>query len=320
MQLPVKAKMKLQGLIDAEQAAQDQALSVTRRISMLSKSLATAPTSERTSTEHEISRLRGKMDEAQRRHRATADQNARLRHFLDTFGPATLEDAKTRPAKIEAGETLAKAAARIRAKIAALMTERQKAMRCGVPIADAKRLAAEFVKELVEKGRPKISIAHDHPFRAQFNAVVDSAWTTQQDIGAVLAWLDPAGLLARLHEDIEATHKPAFPMTSKARAEKLAALEIELLVLEFEDEAIVEASEAEGPIVQRRPDADPRAVLAITINRGKLAPAKSAAKLERIRVADPEPPDPNRRMTQRELIEAFGDNRLPGAQEPRSSE
>jgi hypothetical protein len=38
-----------------------------------------------------------------------------------------------------------------------------------------------------------------------------------------------------------------------------------------------EASEIEGPVLQRSPAADPRAILAITINRSKLALASPAA-------------------------------------------
>jgi hypothetical protein len=315
MQLPVKAKIKLTGLTDAEQSAQDTVLTVTRRISSLNKALATAPTSEAGSIEHEVSRLRGKVDEAQRKHRSIADQNARLRHFLDTIGSAHLEDAKTRPARIDKGETLAQAATRIRARIAALMTERQKVMRAALPIADAKKAAAEHVARLAEKGRPKLRIGHDH-LNLSFDAMVETAHTPVQDFAAALAWADPSAFLARLCEIIDAEPKPALAMTVKARAEKLTALEAEILVCEFEDEAIVEASEIEGPIVQRRPDADPRAILAITINKGKAAPAKPAAKTERIRVAEAGPVDPNKRMTQKELIEAFGGNRLPGAGGP----
>jgi hypothetical protein len=73
-----------------------------------------------------------------------------------------------------------------------------------------------------------------------------------------------------------------------------------------------QASEIEGPVIVRRPDCCVLALLGITINRGKPAPAKSAAKVESARVADAQPSNPNRRMTEAELIAAFGANRLPG--------
>ena len=313
MELPIKAKMKLQGLIDAEQSAQDQVLTVTRRISSLSRALATAPASEAASTEDEIARLRGKLSSAQLKHRYLADQIARLRHFLDTIGSAQhLEDAATKPARVEKGETLAHAATRIRARIAALKTEQQKVMTAGLPAADAKKMAAAHVAKLVEKGRPRIRFGHDGDFRLIFDAMVDGAYTAQQDFGAALAYLDPAAFLQRLCDDIDAMPKPALTLSVKARAEKLGLLEVELLTLEFEDEAIVEASEVEGPVVLRRPDADPRAVLAVTRMPGKPAPARPAAKLDRIKAADPLPIDPIRKLSERELIKHYGANRLPG--------
>jgi hypothetical protein len=97
------------------------------------------------------------------------------------------------------------------------------------------------------------------------------------NIAASLAYLDPSTFLQRIVEDIDSMPKAALTMSSKARAEKLAALEAEILVFEFEDESLCEASEVEGPIVQRRADCDCRALLAVQIQRGKLATAKPAA-------------------------------------------
>lgn len=65
----------------------------------------------------------------------------------------------------------------------------------------------------------------------------------------------------------------------------------------------------------RRPDADPRAVLGITITREKAAPAKPASNSERVRA---DAPAGERPMTQKELIEHFGSNVLPGAEAGKS--
>jgi hypothetical protein len=312
MQLPVKAKIKWQGLIDAETSAQDHLRAIAHRVSTLSASLATAPASEAGSIEHELSRQRAKQSAAQNQHYYLANQNARVRHFLiEVVGKSQLEDVKTRPAKIDKGETLTQAATRIRGRIAALGAEHQKVTSAALPVADQKKAAAMEVARLAEKGRPKLRIGHDH-FSVALDTMVTSSHAPVLDLAAALAWADPSAFLARLCEIIDAQPKPALALSTKARAEKLATLDVELLTLEFEDEAIVEASEIEGPIVLRRPDADPKAMLAVTIQRGKSAPARPAAKLDGIKAADPEPANPNRRMTQRELIEAFGNNRLPG--------
>jgi hypothetical protein len=76
-----------------------------------------------------------------------------------------------------------------------------------------------------------------------------------------------------------------------------------LLVLEREDEALVVQSETEGPVLPRRADADPRAVLGVVLDKGvaKPAPAKSDARHERIRANDQPRP-----MTEAELIAEFG--------------
>jgi hypothetical protein len=85
--------------------------------------------------------------------------------------------------------------------------------------------------------------------------MVETAHAPIQDFAAALAWAYPSAFLARLCEIIDAQPKPLVVMSTKARAEKLAALEVELLTLEFEDEAIVEASEIDGPVLVRRSDA-----------------------------------------------------------------
>jgi hypothetical protein len=64
----------------------------------------------------------------------------------------------------------------------------------------------------------------------------------------------------------------------------------EILVLEFEEEARIELSETEGPVLQRRPDADPRAVLGVAVNRSTPAAAKPervTASLSRVESNDP---------------------------------
>jgi hypothetical protein len=312
MELPVKAKIKWQGLIDAETSAQDHLRAIAHRVSTLSASLATAPASEAGSIEHELSRQRAKQSAAQDQHHYLANQNARLKHFLlETVGKAQLEDVRTKPAKIDKGETLTQAATRIRSRIAALKAEHQKVTSAALPIADQKKAAAMEVHRLAEKGRPKLRIGHDH-FSVALDTMVTSSHAPVLDLAAALAWADPSAFLARLCEIIDAQPKPALALSTKVRAERLEEISGELLDLEFQDERIVEASEIDGPIVLRRADADPRAMLAVTIMRGKPAPAKPAAKLDRTKAADPMPADPNRRMTQRELIEAFGANRLPG--------
>lgn len=148
-----------------------------------------------------------------------------------------------------------------------------------MPIEEVKEQAAAYVAASAERGRPKLYYGHGRAFSASFNALVEGMHAPRLDLSAALAWLDADATLRRLIEEIEAQPKPALALTAQVKAEKLAALDAALLTAEFEDEACIEASEEEGPVISRRADADPRAVLGLVINRSMPA----AAKLERVR-------------------------------------
>jgi hypothetical protein len=76
MQLPIKAKLRLQAMIDGEQMTRDTLSSITRRLSELNHAMQTAPRSEIANMEHEVVRQREKLDTAQRKYKAAADLNA----------------------------------------------------------------------------------------------------------------------------------------------------------------------------------------------------------------------------------------------------
>jgi hypothetical protein len=303
MELPIKARMKFAAMIDGEQIAYDGVLSANRHISTLNKSLGTAPANEVPNIEFEISRWRGKLDEAQRKHSALANLNARLGNFITTANVA-FDDAKPAQVKIAKGETITAAAIRVRERIAALALERRKVDRAALTLAELKEQAAAHVAQLRERGKPRVNFGHGQPFNIVFDAYVEGAWTARQDLAAALAYLDPISFLQRLIEDIEALPKPPLALSAKARAEKLAALDAELLILEREDETLVEVSAEEGPIVQRRLDADPRAILGLIPGR-RASPAPEPVKQERIRADAPDSGKP-KPMTEAELIAQFG--------------
>ena len=276
--LPIKAQRKYTSLLDAEQTAQDLVGATMRRLSDASRALGTAPESVHPKIEADIARYQDNLFVAQARHRGFADMNARLRHFLQELGNVTLEDARTKLPKLARGETLGTAVKRIRLKIGTLSSERSRVAACGLPMEDLKKQAEQHVADLAERGRPKLHFGHDRKLNVNFTATVDTAFATKQDVGAPLAWLNAPAFLQRLVEEIEALPKPALALSAKERADRLAALDAELLILEFEEEACIEASEVEGPVLSRKADADPRAVLGVIVNRDK-----PAAKPERVR-------------------------------------
>ncbi|MGY4346078.1 hypothetical protein ACVWXM_002545 [Bradyrhizobium sp. GM7.3] len=109
--------------------------------------------------------------------------------------------------------------------------------------------------------------------------MIEGVWAAQHDVAAYLAWIDSGALEKRLHETLDKLPQPTLTMSSGERASKLAAIEAELLASERDEESSIEASEEEGPVIQSRLDADPRAVLGIALASVK------RTKPERIRAA-----------------------------------
>lgn len=300
MQLPTFSRLKLDALFRKEEDARDAVGAVSRRLSDLGKSLATAPASEAGSIEHELTRLRARQSEFAAKHRNLADLNAAITHWLSN-AKGTLEYVRPPKPALQKGESLSTAILRLRERVRALASERVKVMQAGIPTADLKAQAAAYVDALAEGGGPRIVADHARDFEVKFEGAV--SWESQglsARLPAILAWLDPEGFRKRLTDTIDKMPQPAFTISAKARAQKLIALEAELLQCEREEEALIEASEeGEGPVAAlRRLDADPRAVLCVQISR-----VSRAAKPERVR---PDAAPAVKRLSEKELIAQLG--------------
>jgi hypothetical protein len=80
----------------------------------------------------------------------------------------------------------------------------------------------------------------------------------------------PDALLTRLEAEIDAQCKPKEPAMSAAEQSKRAAeLAEQLLELERQEETLIDAALAEGVDIMRRADADPAAVLGVSIVAAK---------------------------------------------------
>jgi len=84
------------------------------------------------------------------------------------------------------------------------------------------------------------------------------------DAAALTAWINADALLSRLFAEIDAA-APANGLGDDERASRIGALDEERLALERQEEALIERAEAEGVLIERRPDADPRAALMIEV-------------------------------------------------------
>ncbi len=159
MQLPVRAQpiRSLHGLIDAAGGSADQrGCLCAQSISDFNEAFATAPhrKPDQSSTR---SAAFAKMDDASASIRSLPTRMQRLRHF-SRHHRTRLEDAKTKPAKLRQDETLHR---RSRSHPREDQRARQRAPEGGalrLPIADAKKQAAEYVAALAERGKPKTRI------------------------------------------------------------------------------------------------------------------------------------------------------------------
>lgn len=254
-----------------EEEARDAASSIARRASELSRARSTAPVTELTGMDRELARLQDRLVDLQERHRNLSNLTANIKHWL-SVATGTYEMAKlsrAMPADVKTTRTPAQAVSNVRAQIRALAAERVRVLQSALPTDDLKKQASEYVQTQREHGRPKLVFGHTIAFNAQFNALVDGAWSTQQDIGAALAWLDPEKFERKMHEEIDRLPQPTLAISSDERAKKLLELEAELLMYEREEEALIEWSEEHGAPVHRKLDADPRAVLGIMLAEAK---------------------------------------------------
>ncbi len=81
---------------------------------------------------------------------------------------------------------------------------------------------------------------------------------------ALLAWLAKDELIERLEGEVDERSDDEHALSDEDRAARLAAIEAECLAVGRDEEHFIEAAAREGFSVQRRPDADPRAVLALS--------------------------------------------------------
>jgi hypothetical protein len=160
----------------------------------------------------------------------------------------------------------------LRARIGALRKERARVQQAPPPIAAVKQKAREYIEALQAQSRPRITATHDQ-FTVTFEALVQGAYTLKPDLAAALAWLDPIALAKKLNAAIDSWPKPDLMLSASEKKDKLRLLDMELFETEREEEALIEQSENDGPVLTRRPDASPAAILGIHINKGKAASA-----------------------------------------------
>jgi len=178
---------------------------------------------------------------------ATLSQLAlQVERFMEENAGRQVVDAPS--PNIEAGETVAS----VREKIATCKGQIASLKRVRLGDGDMTEILRRYVAEQGERGRPVITGADGlKPFRVTWNA---------QNPWPLLAWLDPDKLVQRLLDELPKSEGEG--MSAYDKAERLKGLHDELLSLERIEEALIEAFPFP---LDRRVDADPRAVLGIAV-------------------------------------------------------
>lgn len=133
-----------------------------------------------------------------------------------------------------------------------------------VPLADALVRADEYVDTAARSAFANHAVGAFEQQRYHPPALMDVQGTpSQRQVFEFIAWVDPEALRARLHAVIKARYdqRGEVCITAKERRETIAKLTSNLFDLECEEELAICRAEAAGVWINRRADADPRAIL-----------------------------------------------------------
>jgi hypothetical protein len=147
-----------------------------------------------------------------------------------------------------------------------------------------KMRARQAIEALAARGRPDVDVMVAHgetapawptlSLRVNLSASVANPEAAHPIIGlghaqhadtlALMAWLHQDAFIAKLEAEIEEQSDDARALTDEARASRVAEIKSAILAAEREEEAVIRLTERDGSELERRVDADPRAVLSIS--------------------------------------------------------
>ncbi|MBN9003127.1 MAG: hypothetical protein J0H75_14040, partial [Rhizobiales bacterium] len=111
--------------------------------------------------------------------------------------------------------------------------------------------------------------SRDIPFSV---SAASQGWSAKAPLAA-LAWLDPARLIARLHDEIEASAAAAgddqLRLSASERDKLIGAMVAVIDDLERQEEDLITRAADAGQVIERRHDASPAAILGIRVTNRK---------------------------------------------------
>lgn len=168
------------------------------------------------------------------------------------------------------GQTTDDAIADCRLKLEKLQDARMAIARSVPPIEDLHFAADEHVRALALRGQPRVSVDNGKLVVRS----VDNGWTggVAMDAAAFAVWLDPEKMMDKLREQIDELREAekkrnpnliVLPIVERDR--QLAIADNNILAVEREEEFYIERAADFNMIVERRENADPRAILQVSL-------------------------------------------------------
>ena len=191
----------------------------------------------------------------------------RVRAWLTTARPGDYRAARPVEPKLAPYEDARDAVSRLRGHLAELRADRHRIESAPLPAASAKEAARRAVEAMAERGRPFVDAlleggAIDWPDARRGEDVMPLVRDT-------LAWLFPDELTAALDREIaETAGDQSEALEPAEKHETLGRIADETLRIERSEEALIEASQANGVPIARRFDASPLALLGLEAVRG----------------------------------------------------
>ncbi len=178
---------------------------------------------------------------------------------------AVFEMAPAVKAELHDGLTLAETVEEIRRRIDCLQQNLDVVRMAPEPRASLKEKAAQLVKDLAARGRPKVSAGSSGITVAFTDPRAGTTMASRDDVAAIAAWLHESAMVSAIEREIDLLPEGVAPLPTEERERRLSQLAADLEHLERVEEQWILAAELDGIPVIRRPDADPRAILQIVV-------------------------------------------------------
>jgi hypothetical protein len=240
--------------------------------------LVLAETAKVEKTNNEIRRLQALYETRSGRWNALGQLIASIEKWV-TSAPGNLVMHEGEAPTLRKNESLLTAIERIRSRTRELEADERAVRAAPMPSALVKEKITAEVEALARRGAPDVFGAIKHRGEgvkwpsARADVVLYPApgtdpakpVVTTPDTLALLAWLAKDELVAALTAEIDARADDGAALTHEQRADRLAEIDIDLLNVERDEEALVEMAHRAGTPVDRRPDASPLAVLGLAL-------------------------------------------------------